>query len=209
MFRNKQESQVDKVAQAEIRELERMAGIPFPSAQIPVCLVEAEEEHLYEEVAQSLGFLPAELVRTQLLKFFKEEGIKLYHYGQVSAWLTKKKVEAKVEHWCWRPLRHKDIITDYLWGYDSVKRRWADGFYSSNSKSWECRPYARLVPKHALEKVAKIEAKFGDHVKFFVSDYAAPDVDPFIMVRPAFVNDAHYVIYEFVFDAWDEPGFGV
>ena len=204
----KKQVQVDEVALAEVAELERIAAIPFPTARVPLRLVESQKAASYGEVAQSLGFVPAELTRAQLLEFFETDGIKLYDNDQVNAWLAKKKAEAKAELWCWRPLREKDIITGYLWGYDAEKRRWSDGFYSSTHKSWECRPYARLVPQHALEKVAKIEAKFGDRVKFFVSDYAAPDVDPFIMVRPTMCNDggANYCL---VFDAWDEPGFGV
>lgn len=212
-MKKSQETQTDKAAQAEIDELERMATIPFPQGKVPTRLVESSKQRSYEEVAQSLGFMPAELVRAQLLEFFEEKGIKLYDYGQVSAWLTKKKVEAGVSHWCWRPLREKDIITDYVWGYNAANRTWIDGFYSSSAeswnKSWECRPYARLVPQHAIEKVAKIEAKFGDRVKFFVSDYAHPDVDPFIMVRPAMRNDRDNNNYHLVFDVWDEPGFGI
>lgn len=207
-MKKSQETQVDKTAQAEIRELERMAVIPFPQGKVPTRLVESQKQRSYEEVAQLLGFMPAELVRAQLLEFFEEEGIKLYDYGQVSAWLTKKKVEVGAQHWCWRPLREKDIITGYVWGYDARKRTWGDGFYDSLDKSWECRPYARLVPRRAIEKVAKIEAKFGDRVKFFVSDYAHPDVDPFIMVRPASCDDGGDD-YCLIFDVWDEPGFGI
>jgi len=162
---------------------------------------------LYDEVAQSVGFVPAELVRVRLLEFFEQEGIELYDYDQVKAWLAEKKKQAKAKHWCWRAFREKDIITSYIWGYSREKRTWSDGFYSSTGKRWECRPYDRLVPLHALQKVAKIEAEFGDSVKFFVSDYAAPDVDPFIMVRPTMCDSGGHQ-YHLVFDVWDEPGFG-
>lgn len=197
---------VEDVGQAAA-ELKRIAAIPFPVACVPQRLVESQKQRTYAEVAQSLGFMPAELVRAQLLEFFEAEGIKLYDYDQVSAWLTKKKADAGVEHWCWRPLREKDIVEGYQWGYDGATHKWIDGFYSSANKHWECRPYARLVPQHALEKTVKIEKKFGDQVKFFVSDYARPDVDPFIMVRPATCHDGN-LEYNLVFDAWDEPGFG-
>jgi len=204
--RQEPQVQVDEVAQAEIQRLERMAGIPFPSAQVPACLVEPQKQRSYAEVAQLLGFVPAELTRAQLLEFFEQESIKLYDNAQVSAWLTKKKVEAKATSWCWRALREKDTITDYRWGFNR-QRSWPyDGFY--DKKEWRCRPYERLVPFHALEKVAKIETKFGDRVKFFVSDYATPNVDPFIMVRPAACDSGDHE-YNLIFDAWDEPGFGV
>ena len=184
-----------------------MEIIPFPTGRIPRRLIEVEGQRSYEEVAQSLGFAPAELVRAQLLAFFEEAGIKLYDYDQVSAWLTKKKVEAKATHWCWRALRNKDIITNYYWGYDREHNRWNDGFYSSKNDA--CCLYDRLVPLHALKKVAKIEARLGDHVRFFVSDYATPNPDPFIMVRPTKSDPGTVCEYQFIFDAWDEPGFGV
>lgn len=195
------------VAVAEITELERIAAIPFPTARVPLRLVESQKQRSYEEVAQSLGFIPAELTRAQLLEFFETEGIKLYDYSQVSAWLTGKKEQAKATHWCWRALREKDAIEGYRWGQNRETGRNNDGFYSG--KDWSCRPYERLVPIHALEKVAQIEAKFGDRVKFFVSDYASPNADPFIMVRPAMCDSGTQAEYCLIFDVWDEPGFGV
>lgn len=202
----KQDPQIDEATRAETKKQEQAKVILFPTAAVPVRLVESEKQRSYDEVARKLGFMPPELTRAQLLEFFEERGIKLYDYAQVKAWLTKKKVEAKAENWCWRPLREKDVINDYHWGYDAENNKWDDGFYSASKKGWECRPYARLVPQHALEKVEQLEARFGDSVKFFVSDYADPDVDPFIMVRPTKCNDrGHYIL---VFDAWDEPGFG-
>lgn len=183
--------------------------IPYPSAKVPERMVEPDKQRSYEEVSRSLGFEPAELTRAQLLEFFEDEGIKLYDYGQVYAWLSNKKKEANVECWCWRALREKDVIAGYRWGFNHQTTSWDDGFYSSrNDQGWQCRPYDRLVPLHALEKVAKIEAKFGDRVKFFVSDYARPDVDPFIMVRPAMCDSGTQAEYNLIFDAWDEPGFG-
>lgn len=206
-LRNQQKPQIDEKAQAEIAELERMAAIPFPTARVPLRLVEPTKQRSYEEVAQSLGFAPTELVRVQLLEFFEEESIKLYDYNQVSAWMTGKRRQAKAWPWCWRPLRKKDIITGYHWGYDEWHNKLSDGFY--DSKKWSCRPYERLVPLHALEKVARIEAKFGDRVKFLVSDYPASDPDPFIMVRPAMSDSGTEAEYNLIFDVWDEPGFGV
>lgn len=204
----KKQVQVDEaVAQTEIAELERIAAIPFPTARVPLRLIESQKQRSYDEIAQSLGFIPAELTRAQLLEFFETEGIELYDYSQVTAWLTRKKTQAKAANWCWRPLREKDIITGYTWGWSRERSRYSNGFYSSNE--WGCRPYERLVPMHALEKVAKIEAKFGERVKFFVSDYASPNVDPFIMVRPTMTVSGTSAEYYLVFDVWDEPGFGI
>lgn len=207
MFTEMRRRRADAVAMAEIAELERIAAIPFPMARVPLRLVEPQKQRSYEEVAQQLGFFPVELTRAQLLGFFEAEGIKLYDYVQVSAWLTGKKEQAKATHWCWRALREKDVLEDYNWGWNREKFAWGDGFYSSKEQS--CRPYERLVPMHALEKVAKIETKFEDRVKFFVSDYASPKPDPFIMVRPTAIDSSTNDEYKLIFDVWNEPGFGV
>lgn len=73
--------------------------------------------------------------------------------------------------------------------------------------------YSRVVPIHALKKVALIESEFKKTpVKFFVSDYApAPRIqypDPFLM---AIVPNPRLVEGEgrFILDFWDEPGFGI
>lgn len=201
----------DSAVQDEIRDLMKIASAPFPQARIPEGLIEPHKQRSYDEVAKQLGFAPAELVRAQLLEFFEAEGIKLYDYNQMSTWLTEKKKQANVTNWCWRALREKDVIKDYQWGFqgwNGGKDVWDDGFYVSGQLG--CRPYDRLVPLHALEKVVKIEAKFGDRVKFFVSDYASPKADPFIMVRPEAMHaSGTSVEYRLVFDAWDEPGFGL
>lgn len=192
---------------AEIALQELATVIPFPTARVPLRLVESQKQCSYEEVAQQLGFIPAELIRAQLLEFFETRGIKLYDYGQVKAWLTGKKKQANATNWCWRALREKDVIKGYQWGWNGTNAVWNDGFYAN--RRWECRPYDRLVPLHALEKAVEIEKKFGDYVKFFVSDYASPKVDPFIMVRPAMCDPGTQAEYCFIFDVWDEPGFGV
>ena len=64
--------------------------IPFPSSRIVKRTVTPEQQCSYEEVAQSLGFAPAELTRAQLVSFFEKAQITLYDYSQVCAWLSKK-----------------------------------------------------------------------------------------------------------------------
>ncbi|MDO8584355.1 MAG: hypothetical protein Q7R83_04210 [bacterium] len=179
--------------------------IPFPSASIPTHVVAEDAQKAYEEVAKEIGFWPAELVTTQLRAFFEREGIKIYDNDAVDAWLTKKREDAKAEPWFWRPLREKDVIEAYCWG-GTDGDTWEDDHYSDTL--WRCRPYDRLVPRHALEKVAKIIALFDDRVKFFVSHYDDPNADPFIMVMPAMADSGGYQSC-FIFDYWDEPGFGV
>lgn len=73
-------------------------------------------------------------------------------------------------------------------------------------------PYDKLIPIHALRKVAETESEFHEPVSFFVCDYApAPHIeypDPFLM---AVINNANLNrgVGRFVIDFWDEPGFGL
>jgi hypothetical protein len=177
-----------------------------PTGAVPNRVVDETLHGSYQEAAAAIGFGPAEFVRAQLIEFFAQQQIKLYNNDQVKVWLAAKRAEIGADAWFWRPLRKKDVITEFVWGFNDELRVLEDGYYDSDR--WECRPYARLVPKHALEKVAQIELRFGEQVKFFVSHYEDPDADPFIMVRPAECDDED-VDYDLIFDAWDEPGFGI
>lgn len=179
----------------KVDELEKMYLRPSP---MPVSV--QGKPATYGELCESLGFCPAGLVEAELLDFFAAEGINRYEYQQVDAWLVAKKGEKRF--WFWRPLREKDIIEDYRWGVEAAgyENTWENGFYCH--KIGECRPYDSLVPMPVLQKVGRIESKFKDSVKFFVSDYGSPRPDPFIMVRTA--KQGREI---FIFDSWDEPGF--
>ena len=173
--------------------------VVFPSAAVPKSSVDAEIFRSYEEVANSIGFEPAALTFARLRAFFETEGIMLYDGSEVNAWLVSKLGAARANFWCWRALRPKDEIKNYGWAGIG-----AHGFYSS--ARWECRSYGKLIPKSVLDKVAAIEAKFGESVRFFVTDFVSVRPDPFIMVRPAACHDGENA--PLIFDAWDEPGFG-
>ncbi len=144
--------------------------------------------------------------------------------------------------WHWRPLRAKDDIEDAHFGTAAKKWdadedvddsiRPASDFYrgphlerrfqwsGSSDRNGEkiekvgasSLPYDKLVPIHALRKVAIIEREFAEPVSFFVCDYApAPHIehpDPFLM---AVVNNDRLSkgVGRFVIDFWDEPGFGI
>ena len=157
---------VERRAEETVNVLEKAQEEPSLESRVPERIVDASLQHSYEELSTLLGFDPAELTRAQLLAFFEEHNIALYDYGQVEARLTKKKDEAGKKHWCWQAFREEDIVKKFRWGFqDSTP---TDGYYSG--KKWECRPYERLIPRHALEKVALIREHFGERVKFFVSD---------------------------------------
>jgi hypothetical protein len=61
-------------------------------------------------------------------------------------------------------------------------------------------PYSKAVPLHILKRAVAVKKRFPE-AKFYVSDYAVHDPDPFIMVR---VGNCEPV----VFGVWDEPSFG-
>lgn len=176
------------------------APVPFPSTSVPKSTVEPEKLRAYAAAAEAIGFVPAELVRDQLLAFFEEQNIKLYNNDQTRAWITDKSERAGTGLWNWCSLRKRDIITDYIWGCDEKTGRKQAGYY--NSEFWECNPYDRLIPSSTLELVKRIEKRFEDQVKFFVTGYAAPNAGHLIMVRPAMCPPHMEPGYAFIFDAW-------
>jgi hypothetical protein len=178
--------------------------IDFPEGKIPHSVANKDTQLAYKDLSDKLGFKPPEFIYEQLIEFCELESIKIYDYDQVNKWLGKKKKEEKQKYWCWRPLRDKDICNKTVWGL--VDWGYSDGYYDYESNA--CRPYERLVPIQALNKVLKIENRFGDDVKFFVSDYSSDNPDPFIMVRPSKRWRGNIERITVIFDVWDEPGFG-
>lgn len=150
---------------------------------------------------------------------------------------AKSKAEGRGWGWNWLPLRDKDRIP-YAFGTAATRREfdmaWAMSRASSEVRMvGEDRPasdhyspyrdggmrlaaaetpaYNKVVPLHALKKVAQIEKTFPHHVAFMVSDYApAPafKADPFLMAVIPNAGVANGV-GRFVIDVWDEPGFGI
>jgi hypothetical protein len=158
----------------------------------------------YDSIADGIGFAPAQLVAERIKAFLAASEWAVFPSEQVKPYLTAMARSAGLQGWCWRPLRAKDVVKEYQWGLRGDNDS-PQGYYRSSR--WDCRPYGRLVPSHVLMRVGMIEAEFGDSVKFFVSDLARPDLDPFIMVRPTACDDGGYQA-DFIFDMWDEPGFG-
>jgi hypothetical protein len=191
---------------------------PFPMPKMPKLIGTSAKLAAYQEAAAKLEFKPVELLCAELLDFFVKEGIMLRNYKEVDAWLGVKKLREEATHWCWRPLRPKDVITEFSWGRSRRGWDWTDGFYCQPNLNaqWRgdyeaihaCRSYQRLIPRVALEHVDRIERAFPDEVKFFVSDFATIIPDPFIMVRPARRGDRHFRHETFIFGVWFEPGFG-
>lgn len=173
-----------------------------PDKPVPT-LVEVGTESLgaYEELATELGFLPAQLLEEQLYRFLNENKIPTYDGDEVDKYLAAH-AEQEEKVWIWRPLRECDQPEGWHWeGRESEVlgiSEWEG--HGSYRNDWNYRPYEKAVPIHILRHVKKIQDKFGDRVLFFVSDYAVPDPDPFIMVTALDVN-------KIIFGVWDEPGF--
>lgn len=166
---------------------------------------------VYEELAGKLNYLPAQLLEEQLLRLLAENNIRVFDHDEVDRYLAAI-AEAEGKMWIWRPLRDEDR-PDWgeggagesnhhgWWGRTPKGSNEYVGHGSCRPKEHAYRPYHRAVPVHVLRKVDLIQNKFGPRVKFFVSDYAVPKPDPFIMVT---ARDVSHII----FDVWDEPGFG-
>lgn len=175
--------------------------VSFPEKPAPTIL-EPRVNALgtYEELAKKLDFFPAQLFDEQLLRFLSEENIPIFDYDKVDAYLAAL-AEAQGKVWVWRPLRKKDKPVDWSWSGRLVRKKDETRWHGAYHDSWSYRPYDKAVPIYILRQVKKIQEKFCDHALFFVSDYAVPNPDPFIMVT---VQDGQKI----VFGVWDEPGFG-
>jgi len=181
--------------------------IPFPRARIIGRPQEKGAQTNYDSLARKLRFAPEELVRTQILGLLKDRNIPIFDYDEVDRYMTAKRQEARKEHWFWRPLRDKDELEERSWNYNwDASDPYIDGYY--RQENGECQPYERLVPLHALQKVALIEARFRNKISFFVSDYGDPKPDPFLGVMSRRLGDFNVKQQMLVIDVWDEPGFG-
>lgn len=147
----------------------------------------------YQNAASAIGFSNGALLSAELRDFFVQEGIRIYNYDKVSAFLTDKaqseakNPESEKRVWCWKPLRETDA-NKLVSG-----QHWEQGHISAQR-------YHGAVPYTMLCLVQKIADKFGEQVHFYVSDYAARNPDPFLAVTG--VGTGRYVIAH-----WDEPNF--
>lgn len=201
----------------------------------------AEYARLSKTLGLNNPHIDADLQVEKFKAFLRQKDWAIYSLPTVMAYMNEKAAEesAAKSGWHWRPLRAKDDIKNVhfgtparAWGHQSTERSPASDHYhgphterglewSNNRQGHEERlrevsasalPYDKLVPIHALRKVAETERDFPDPVSFFVCDYApAPHIehpDPFLM---AVINNArlNQGVGRFVIDFWDEPGFGL
>jgi hypothetical protein len=138
----------------------------------------------YIKLAAELGLEP------DLRLCLMAHGVRVFDFAAVCQHMEALATAADMR-WFWSPLRPKDGECRHMDGY-----RGADG--QRHGYTWLGRPYAHTVPMHALEQVKKIEREFAGRAFFFVSDYAAPDPDPYLMVT----DGAGLLL---VTDRWAEP----
>ena len=154
----------------------------------------------YQKLAKKLEFQPPRLIEYLLILFFAEKKIRIYNYGEVDEYLTNLAIKANA-YWIWKPFR--DYSNQGMAkfpghsGYDIKQLDNPDGHGS-------CSPYHHLynqyIPFYILMQVKEIDDYINHQVQFYVSDYAAPKPDPFVMVTTRGIE-------RFIFGAWDEPGF--
>lgn len=174
----------------------------------------AEQLAVYEEAARAIGYDSVDLRVERLRAWLHKMDWPVYDLKTVVAHMdARAAAEGAKWGWEWNPLRERDRLARHSFGVSAAhaldiasrQDRPASDHYSG-------RPlYNKVVPLHALKKVAALEAALPGQVAFMVSDYApAPEfkVDPFLM---AVVENPllHSGYGRFVIDVWDEPGFGL
>lgn len=176
--------------------------IPKPVPAAPPTTVGEVELKGYIKLAESLDFAPAKLMEYRLLEFFQANGIPVYPYEKVAAYLDRILGPARTPDercdstkWGWRSLRAKD--------HEGIELQNA-GCGKPNGVLFQ-RPYQQIVPVPVLMTVSKIEQAFPQpvpNIGFFVSDRYEPadKGDPFLMVTGPGMK-------RMVIERWDEPGF--
>ncbi len=209
----------DHTPDAQVIEIEK----PPVEKPIPSQLTEIKTDlKEYAELATIVGIQPAELTIETFKAFLHEHDIPVFNLKEVIAYMDDKaKKESKNQAgWEWRPLRSKDELKSVWFGTHAQRSRDSRGYEhgpittpaSDSYRGGTTQVYDKLVPLHALKKVALIGKHFGDKVSMFVCDYAPiPAIqcpDPFLMAVIANPKigegEGRWVV-----DFWDEPGFGL
>lgn len=187
----------------------------------------------YAAVAEKVGFMVPEMLIERLKLFLIKQDLPVYELANVVKYMDAiaKRDNPDGYGWHWKPLRSADTKLAIHFGTAGSDSRsaWemrisgmkqekvlASDYFASvtywGSHAAETPGYDKVVPVHALERVAMIEKEFGPgKVAFAVSDYATqPHIrpDPFLMAMVPNQKIGEGV-GRFVIDVWDEPGFGI
>ena len=126
----------------------------------------------YQRLCDELDFCCPESVGTSLLALIRSQHVPRYDYAEVMAYLGS--ICPPGVSVVWKRLNG-----------------WSPG---------DGPRYHRAVPIHMLRRAAAL-LRADPKLVFEVSDYEAPDPDPFLAVRRRESEQ------RFVIGAWDEPGF--
>lgn len=193
----------------------------------------------YTAIAKEVGVSCPQVIVEDFLGVLEKLNYPIYSRAEVVAYMDEKaKTDGLGYGWEWRPVRSKDRLPGAHFGRgasdgsDPMARFLAmtgerqesvtpasDYYYAPHDSSRgmlmfggslrEPSQYDKVIPLHALKRIAGIERESKKPVHFLVSDYAtAPHVkpDPFLM---AVLPDVPSDMGRFIIDFWDEPGFGI
>ena len=195
--------------------------ITAPEASLVKSRVEELAE--YAKVAGEIGLAVPTLEIEAFVAVLERLNFPVYSLDAVRAYMDDKASrEGDGWGWQWNPLREKDRFSGWF-GTAAARPMWqgaprtvASDHYSETldlgfGMTIPRRLYSRIVPIHALKRVAAIEKEHTKPVHFLVTDYVpqpAFRADPFLMaiIPNPHLNDG---VGRFVIDFWDEPGFGI
>jgi hypothetical protein len=142
----------------------------------------------YREVAKQVGISADDALDIEALRHFLDRhDLPIFNRSEVSKYMDS--IAAKTNPtgygWEWRPVRAKDTMAGISFGEKSTLSEHTDRdvakgtsfthtqrFPASDYYSDKTPPYARVMPLHALKKIALIEKGFApDKVRFLVTDY--------------------------------------
>lgn len=176
----------------------------------------------YAKVAQQVGLNVPALEIEAFVALLEKLNLPVYNLQEVVAYMDDKaKREGNGWGWDWRPLRSKDRFEGQFGtaarsgGMFDDRQRVASDYYaprdSGMGMSWDRPLYDQVVPLHALQRIAAIEAEYTKPVHFVVTAYTPQPhlrADPFLMAvipNPQMGSG----VGRFIIDFWDEPGFGI
>lgn len=175
---------------------------PQPEGEDVTSPIGDTEYLAYKRTCETIGFEPVALIEAEILAFMAEKKMKRYDNAKVNVFLTAKaKQLSEYHYWLWVPLREKDAPAAIARTTEPIGVLvWSSSQFGSIGPS--DATYQKAIPLRVLARVEQFIQKFGDKVRFMVSDYAERRPDPFIAVMPK-AGGTEAII----FDVWDEPDF--
>lgn len=186
-----------------------------PEAQemMPMAISEEIPTEEYVALANKLGVAVGGLTRTTTLEsVLQDEHVRVFPLKSVERYMDRQTPKGKV--WGWMSVRALD--------YERAKGYVTFGYNDKNGR-FLTGTYEKPIPFPVLLTMDKIEAAMShlpveQRPAFFITDYAVPSPDPFLMVAVPGVgmmqephpNGELWHAIEgacFVIERWDEPSF--